>query len=136
MTGGRESVIRIEGVTKRLGGQQVLEGVDLSIGSGETVVIIGRSGCGKSVLLKHIIGLLIPDGGRVLVDGENVGAMERADLFRTRRRFGFVFQGAALFDSMTIAENVTVLHEGKVLAEGKMEQVQKDPRVIEVYLGT
>ncbi len=99
-------MIQIEGVEKRFDGHQVLDGVNLTIGTGESVVIIGRSGCGKSVLLKHIIGLLTPDRGRVLVDGEDLGEIPRRDLYRIRQRFGFVFQGAALFDSLTIAENV------------------------------
>jgi phospholipid/cholesterol/gamma-HCH transport system ATP-binding protein len=100
------AAIAIEGIRKRFGGQQVLDGVDLAVASGETVVIIGRSGCGKSVLLKHVIGLLAPDAGRVCIDGENLAALSRRELFSVRRRFGFVFQGAALFDSMTVAENV------------------------------
>ena len=80
--------------------------MDLRIESGESAVIIGRSGGGKSVLLKHLIGLLQPDAGEVLVDGENITRMNERQLLRVRRKFGMVFQGAALFDSMTVAENV------------------------------
>ena len=74
--------------------------------AGESVVIIGRSGGGKSVLLKHIIGLLQPNSGAVLIDGENIVGMNERQLLRVRVKFGMVFQGAALFDSMTVAENV------------------------------
>jgi len=80
--------------------------VSFRIENGESVVIIGRSGGGKSVLLKHLIGLLKPDSGEVLIDGENIELMNERQLLRIRRNFGMVFQGAALFDSMTVAENV------------------------------
>jgi phospholipid/cholesterol/gamma-HCH transport system ATP-binding protein len=84
----------------------VLNGVDLRIETGESVVIIGRSGGGKSVLLKHLIGLLLPDSGAVRVDGEDLAAMDERQLLQVRRKYGMVFQGSALFDSMTVAENV------------------------------
>ena len=80
--------------------------MDLCIESGESAVIIGRSGGGKSVLLKHLIGLLQPDEGDVFVDGDRITQMNERQLLRVRRKFGMVFQGAALFDSMTVAENV------------------------------
>jgi phospholipid/cholesterol/gamma-HCH transport system ATP-binding protein len=91
----------------------ILDGVDLEIDSGESVVIIGRSGGGKSVLLKHLIGLLQPDAGEVLVDGENITRMDERQLLHVREKFGMVFQGAALFDSMTVAENVAFPLERK-----------------------
>jgi phospholipid/cholesterol/gamma-HCH transport system ATP-binding protein len=117
-------VIHIENLAKRFGGQQVLDGVDLTIPSGQTIVIIGRSGCGKSVLLKHIIGLLHPERGRVLVDGVDIAALRRRELFDIRRRFGFVFQGAALFDSMTVAENVGLgLRQHTKLSEREIRRV-------------
>ena len=84
----------------------MLDEVSFRIENGESVAIIGRSGGGKSVLLKHLIGLLQPDEGEVLIDGENIVAMNERRLLRVRRKFGMVFQGAALFDSMTVAENV------------------------------
>jgi len=84
----------------------VLRGVDLAIERGESLVIMGRSGCGKSVLLKHLVGLLEPDDGRVLIDNIDIGEISRKKLFKVRMRFGMVFQGAALFDSLTVAENV------------------------------
>ncbi|MFA6232778.1 MAG: ABC transporter ATP-binding protein [Bacteroidota bacterium] len=85
---------------------QVLRGVDLTIPTGETIAIVGQSGCGKSVLLKLIIGLMVPDEGEVLVDGQNVHKIPEKQLYALRSRFGFLFQGAALFDSMTVLENV------------------------------
>jgi phospholipid/cholesterol/gamma-HCH transport system ATP-binding protein len=99
-------MIEVRHLNKSFGAQPVLEDMNFCIENGESVVIIGRSGGGKSVLLKHIIGLLQPDSGAVLVDGENIVAMDERQLLRVRRKFGMVFQGAALFDSMTVSENV------------------------------
>jgi phospholipid/cholesterol/gamma-HCH transport system ATP-binding protein len=99
-------MIEIVDVHKTFGGQQVLKGVNLMIQSGETMVIIGRSGCGKSVLLKHIIGLIKPDLGHIFIDKEDIPLMEEAHLRHLRMRFGMLFQGAALFDSMSVGENV------------------------------
>lgn len=84
----------------------VLTDVNLTINDGETMVIIGRSGCGKSVLLKHITGLIRPDAGSVIVDGKDVTRLNRRELDEIRKRFGMLFQGAALFDSMTVGQNV------------------------------
>ena len=89
-------------------GKSVLKDVNLVIESGETMVIIGRSGCGKSVLLKHITGLLHPDSGTILIDGQDVTQLNGIDLDELRKRFGFLFQGGALFDSMTVGENVGI----------------------------
>jgi len=100
--------IQLEDVRKAFGEKVVLRGVSLEVREGETVVIIGGSGSGKSVLLKTIVGLLRPDGGRVLVDGQDVAALRRQELYELRRRVGYVFQFAALFDSMTVAENVAM----------------------------
>lgn len=99
-------MIRIRGLSKRLGGKRVLHGLDLDIASGETLVVIGRSGTGKSVLLKHIIGLMAPDAGSIEIEGENIVGMPEARINEVRMRFGMLFQGAALFDSMTVGENV------------------------------
>jgi phospholipid/cholesterol/gamma-HCH transport system ATP-binding protein len=99
-------MIEVCELQKSFGAQKILDGLSFRIENGESVSIIGRSGGGKSVLLKHIIGLLQPDSGAVLVDGENIVAMNERQLLRVRRKFGMVFQGAALFDSMTVAENV------------------------------
>jgi len=99
-------MIEVRHLTKSFGSQRILDNVDLQIESGESAVIIGRSGGGKSVLLKHLIALLKPDSGEVLVDGESIIPMNERQLLRVREKFGMVFQGAALFDSMTVAENV------------------------------
>ena len=99
-------MIRIRGLKKRLGAKQVLDGVDLDIESGETVVIMGRSGTGKSVLLKHIIGLMVPDAGSILVEDQELVGMRERELDAMRQRFGMLFQSAALFDSLSVGENV------------------------------
>jgi len=99
-------MIEVRGLQKSFGAHRILDGVSFRIEKGESVVIIGRSGCGKSVLLKQLIGLLEPDAGEVLIEGENIVGMNERELMRVRRRFGMLFQGAALFDSMTVAENV------------------------------
>jgi phospholipid/cholesterol/gamma-HCH transport system ATP-binding protein len=99
-------MIEVRDVTKSFGTQQVLRGVSLDIQRGEAVVIIGRSGGGKSILLKHLIGLLQPDSGVVRVDGEDITAMNERSLLRVRRKYGMLFQMAALFDSLTVEENV------------------------------
>lgn len=104
-------MIEVRNVTKRFGTQEVLKGASLSIDRGEAVVIIGRSGGGKSVLLKHLIALLQPDSGQVLVDGQNLCALNERELLRVRRKFGMLFQGAALFDSLTVFENVAFVLE-------------------------
>jgi phospholipid/cholesterol/gamma-HCH transport system ATP-binding protein len=99
-------MIEVRDLHKSFGQQRVLDGVNLKIESGERVVIIGRSGGGKSVLLKHLIGLLPPDDGQVLVDGQDIVPMNERELLRVRLKFGMLFQSAALFDSMSVAENV------------------------------
>lgn len=104
-------MIEVRNVTKRFGTQEVLKGASLRIDRGEAVVIIGRSGGGKSVLLKHLVALLQPDSGQVLVDGQNLCALNERELLRVRRKFGMLFQGAALFDSLTVFENVAFVLE-------------------------
>jgi phospholipid/cholesterol/gamma-HCH transport system ATP-binding protein len=99
-------MIEVRNLFKSFGAQPVLKGVSLRIETGERVVIIGRSGGGKSILLKHIIGLLSPDAGEVLIDGQNIVPMNERELLKVRRKFGMLFQSAALFDSMSVAENV------------------------------
>lgn len=99
-------IISIRGVKKAFGGQQVLRGVDLDVRTGESLVVIGPSGCGKSVLLKHMIGLIRPDEGSIRVRGEEITTMDADSLYEARKRFGMLFQGAALFDSLTVEENV------------------------------
>ena len=99
-------MIEVRDLKKRFGTHAVLDGVSFRIEKGESVVIIGRSGGGKSVLLKHLIGLLNPDAGQVLIEGEDIVPMNERQLLRVRGKFGMLFQSAALFDSMTVAENV------------------------------
>jgi len=99
-------MIRLEGLHKAFGDKAVLRGVDLKIARGETMVVIGQSGSGKSVLLKHIIGLLCPDRGQVFVDGHEITCLDENARLAVTRKCGYLFQAAALFDSMTVAENI------------------------------
>jgi phospholipid/cholesterol/gamma-HCH transport system ATP-binding protein len=100
------ALIEIEEVSKSFGAQKVLDRLSLKIEFGETVVVVGRSGCGKSVMLKHIVGLLKPDSGRVLFDGTDITRLGERGLVKVRLKMGMLFQNAALFDSMTVGENV------------------------------
>jgi len=116
-------MIEIKNVHRNFGESEVLRGVDLTIQKGETMVVIGRSGCGKSVLLKHIIGLLKPDQGKILVDGEDITSYNEGQLNKLRQKFGMLFQAAALFDSMTVDENVGLgLREHTILPEAKIKE--------------
>jgi len=99
-------MIQIESLHKSFGDLTVLQDIDLEVHDGETIAIIGRSGSGKSVLMKHFVGLLKPDQGRVLVDGTDLNAIPYEELRELRRSFGVLFQGGALFDSMTAFENI------------------------------
>ncbi|HRI45969.1 MAG: ABC transporter ATP-binding protein [Ignavibacteriaceae bacterium] len=101
-------MIEIKNLHKSFGTKKVLSGVNLNIQPGETLVIVGRSGCGKSVMLKHIVGLLSPDEGEVKVEGKIINQLSEKELYQIRRKFGFLFQGAALFDSMSVEENVSL----------------------------
>ena len=115
--------IRLRGLRKRFGPKQVLDGVDLDVAQGESVVVIGGSGTGKSVLLKCIIGLMRADGGSVEVDGVEVSGLRGAALDEVRRKFGMLFQGAALFDSLPVWENVAFgLIEGRGMARGEARE--------------
>jgi phospholipid/cholesterol/gamma-HCH transport system ATP-binding protein len=100
------AAVELRGVTKAFGARRVLDRVDLVVPSGRSVCILGRSGTGKSVALKHIVGLIRPDEGQVLVQGEDITRLSGRDLSRVRRRIGLLFQNAALFDSITVGENV------------------------------
>ena len=101
-------MIEVKGVTKRFGSQVVLNGVNFDVQDGETVALLGPSGTGKSVLLKHIIGLIRPDTGHVMVDGKDVSHLRRKELAAFRQQIGYVFQNGALFDSMSVFENVAL----------------------------
>ncbi|MEX0879898.1 MAG: ABC transporter ATP-binding protein [Thermoanaerobaculia bacterium] len=98
--------LRVEDLRKSFGGRAVLDGIDLSVSAGESLVIVGPSGTGKSVLLKHLIGLLRPDSGHVYVDGQDLWALDAVALNTLRRKFGMAFQEGALFDSMSVYDNV------------------------------
>jgi phospholipid/cholesterol/gamma-HCH transport system ATP-binding protein len=100
------SVVRLQGLRKSFGEQKVLDGIDLEIAQGETLAVLGRSGTGKSVLLKLIVGLQKPDSGSVQVHHEEIPALERVKLNEVRKKIGFLFQEGALYDSLTIEENV------------------------------
>ena len=115
-------MIKIVNLKKAFGAKKVLDGLDLEIESGKITVIIGRSGEGKSVLLKHIIGLMKPDDGSIDLDGQDITTISEREFNEVRKRFGMLFQGAALFDSMTVAQNVgfplkehTDLHDDDIL---------------------
>ncbi len=117
-------MIEISGLSKRLGRMQVLHDLDLEVRTGETLVVLGPSGTGKSVLLKHIIGLMRPDEGSIRIDGEEIVGLGEKDLDRMRQRFGMLFQGAALFDSMSVGENVALpmREHGRDMDPGEIER--------------
>jgi len=120
---GGEPVIRLVNVEKTLDGKKVLDGVNLDIPRQRITAIIGLSGAGKSVMLKHMIGLIRPDRGQVLVDGMDISRLSRQELYRVRRRFGMLFQGGALFDSLSVFENVAFpLREKTVLGEEEIRE--------------
>ena len=113
--------LEVRGLVKRLGTQEVLRGVNMTMAAGQTFVIIGRSGGGKSVLLKHLVGLLKPDAGEILVEGRNIVGLDERHLGPIRRKVGILFQHGALFDSMSVEENV---------AFPLRESGERDPRHI------
>ena len=120
-------MIKLIDLHKSFGKQKVLVGIDLQIEEAKTTVIIGRSGGGKSVLLKHIIGLLRPDRGQVLVDGTDIAKLGDRDLNEIRKKFGMLFQEAALFDSMTVGENVAFpLREHTRMKEKEIRETVAD----------
>ena len=121
-------MIEIRNLHKSFGDNKVLQGVNLDIDTGETIIIIGRSGCGKSVLIKHIVGLLYPDEGYVKVEGQRVDEMNLKELYELRSKFGFLFQASALFDSMTVEENIAL---PLVESQKKFTRVELDKRVAE-----
>ena len=117
------TIIQLSGVKKTLGGQSVLQGVDLGIPKGDITTIIGPSGEGKSVLLKHMIGLMKPDSGQVLVEGKDITNISAQELNEIRKKFAMLFQSAALFDSMNVFENVAFpLREKRVIAESDIQR--------------
>jgi phospholipid/cholesterol/gamma-HCH transport system ATP-binding protein len=120
-------MIKLVDVHKSYGKQKVLDGLNLAIEAGKTTVIIGRSGGGKSVLLKHIIGLIKPDSGHVLIEESDITRLSEKDLNEVRKKFGMLFQEAALFDSMTVGENVAFpLREQTKLKDQEIRQIVAD----------
>jgi phospholipid/cholesterol/gamma-HCH transport system ATP-binding protein len=126
-------MIQFDSVSKSFGARTVLDGLTLTIPDGQTTVLMGFSGSGKSVILKHIVGLLEPDAGRVLVDGESVGELEYDGLMRLRSRIGFVFQFAALFDSLSVYDNLALgLRRQELPAEEISRRVAESLRLVEL----
>ena len=115
------SMLTVRDLTKTIGAQEILRGVDLNVAHGETLAIIGRSGGGKSVLLKHLVGLMEPDSGEIWVEDQNIIGLSERQLGAIRQKIGILFQGAALFDSMTVAENI---------AFPLREAGERDPKVL------
>lgn len=116
--------IKLDGVTKSFGPKQVLRGLDLEVGAGESVVVIGGSGTGKSVMLKCILGLIRPDSGSVRIDGENVVGLSGSERVELMGRFGMLFQSAALFDSLPVWENVAFgLIQGRGVARDRAKEI-------------
>ncbi len=139
---GRATKIRVRGLKKAFGDKVVLNGLDLDVGVGESVVVIGGSGTGKSVLLKCILGLLRPDEGSIQVDGEEVVGIDTAGRERINRKFGMLFQGGALFDSLPVWENVAFglmaakrasRADAQKIATNKLAQVGLGPEVGDLF---
>lgn len=121
-------MIEIKGLNRSFNERKVLDNLNLNIDKGTTCVIIGRSGCGKSVMLKHIVGLLRPEKDTVFVDGQDVSQLPEKELDKLRLRIGMVFQGGALFDSMTVGENVgfgLIEHGAKISQKELLERIEE-----------
>jgi len=126
-------MIEVRGLTKRFGAQTVLDSLGFTIKSGESVAVIGRSGAGKSVLVKHLVALMKPDEGEVQLDGQNLVSLSERQLLPIRSRFGMLFQGAALFDSLTVAENIAfALDEGSANSQSVSERISEVLELVEL----
>src|SRR5881409_4488674 len=119
--GNSSPMIKVRSLTKKIGQQEILRGVDLEVRTGETLAIIGRSGGGKSVLLKHLVGLMEPDSGEIWIQGQNIIGMNERQLGAIRQKVGILFQGGALFDSMTVEDNI---------AFPLREAGERDPKIL------
>jgi phospholipid/cholesterol/gamma-HCH transport system ATP-binding protein len=120
-------MIRVVDLYKAFGGQEVLKGINLEFETGKITTIIGGSGCGKTVLLKHLNALLLPDRGSVLIDGRDITKLGQSALNEVRRKFGVLFQSAALLDSMTLYDNVAFpLREKTKLTETEIDKKAND----------
>lgn len=121
-------MIEIVGLNKSFSNHKVLNNLSLKIERNQTVVIIGRSGCGKSVLLKHVVGILRPDAGKVFVDGKDINTLNSKELAKLRLKIGMVFQGGALFDSLTVGENVgfgLIEHDTSISRKELLERIEE-----------
>ena len=127
-------MIAVRSLTKRIGDQEILRGVDLEVGHGQTLALIGRSGGGKSVLLKHLIGLMQPDAGEILIEGQSIIGLHERQMGAIRRKIGILFQGAALFDSMSVADNIAfpLREAGERDAKSIAEKVSQMLAVVEL----
>src|SRR5438105_2914407 len=119
--GNSSPMIAVRSLTKKIGEQEILRGVDLDVPTGETLAIIGRSGGGKSVLLKHLVGLMEPNAGEIWIEGQNISGLTERQLAAIRKKVGILFQGGALFDSMSVADNI---------AFPLREAGERDPKVL------
>ena len=127
-------MIEIVNLTKSFGGHKVLDGINLTMPTGQITVVIGKSGVGKSVLLKHIIGLLKPDSGQIFVDGQDMAMLSGRELRQFKRRFGVLFQGGALFDSLNVFENIAFpLREKTRLTEAEIAKRVRE-RLVQMSL--
>src|SRR5438874_13742504 len=123
IAGHGSSMIRVCSLKKKIGQQEMLRGIDLEVATGKTLAIIGRSGGGKSVLLKHLVGLMQPSAGEIWIQGQNIIGMSERQLGEIRKKIGILIQSGALFDSMTVEENIEF---------PLREAVESDPRVMSV----
>ena len=120
-------MIEIQGLHKSFGSNRVLQGLELTIRRGETLAVIGQSGSGKSILIKHMIGLVRPDRGRIIIGGVDICCLSESEMYDVRRKFGLLFQAAALFDSLTVAENVRFgLERYRDLPPDKIREIVRD----------
>ncbi len=121
-------MIEIIDLHTSFGSNKVLQGINLTINKGESLAIIGKSGSGKSVLLKNIVGLLEPDQGEVKIEGKNISSLSKKELYEVRKKFGFLFQGAALFDSMTVEENISLplVENNQAITKEKIDSIVED----------
>lgn len=120
-------MVSLRNVHKTLNGQKILQGINLEIAEGETLVIIGRSGCGKSVTLRHMLGLMMPDQGEVLFEGKDLMGLSEIELIPMRRKMGMLFQNGALFDSMNVGENIAF----PLREEGQLSETEISSAVAE-----
>jgi phospholipid/cholesterol/gamma-HCH transport system ATP-binding protein len=129
-------MIKIINLTKSFGSHKVLDGINLELPTGQITVVIGKSGVGKSVLLKHIIGLLKPDSGQIIVDGQDMSLLAGRELHEFKRRFGVLFQGGALFDSLNVFENIAFpLREKTRLTEAEIAKRVRE-RLVQMSLSS